>query len=150
MDNRLLLTFYGDDFTGSTDAMEALHQYGLRTLLFMTPPEKTLLDQFEDVQCIGVAGTSRAKDPEGMKNELTPGFEAFQQMNPYFVHYKVCSTFDSSSTTGSIGYASDLARNYFKDGIYPLLVAAPALGRYTIFGNHFAKFHGETYRLDQH
>src|SRR5699024_7628456 len=59
-------------------------------------------------------------------------------------------TFDSSSTTGSIGYASDLARNYFKDGIYPLLVAAPALGRYTIFGNHFAKFHGETYRLDQH
>ncbi|GAB3070700.1 four-carbon acid sugar kinase family protein [Salinicoccus sesuvii] len=150
MDNRLLLTFYGDDFTGSTDAMEALHQYGLRTLLFMTPPDKALLDQFEGVQCIGVAGTSRAKDTEGMKAELTPVYEAFQKMNPYFVHYKVCSTFDSSPATGSIGYAADLARNYFGTGVYPLLVAAPALGRYTAFGNHFAKFHGQTYRLDQH
>lgn len=31
---RLLLGFYGDDFTGSTDAMEALDQYGLKTILF--------------------------------------------------------------------------------------------------------------------
>lgn len=150
MDKRLLLTFYGDDFTGSTDAMEALYQYGLRTILFMSPPDKALLEKFDGVQCIGVAGTSRAKNPEGMKEELVPVFEAFQSMNPYFVHYKVCSTFDSSPSTGSIGYAADLARNYFEKGAYPLLVAAPALGRYTVFGNHFAKFHGITYRLDQH
>lgn len=150
MDDRLLLAFYGDDFTGSTDAMEALYQYGLRTILFMTPPDKALLEKFEGVQCIGVAGTSRAKDPEGMKEELIPVYEAFQRMNPRFVHYKVCSTFDSSPSTGSIGYAADLAREYFEKNTYPLLVAAPALGRYTVFGHHFAKFHGTVYRLDEH
>lgn len=150
MDKRLLLTFYGDDFTGSTDAMEALHQYGLRTILFMSPPDKALLEKFEGVQCIGIAGTSRAKDPEGMKEELAPVYKAFYEMNPYFVHYKVCSTFDSSPTIGSIGYAADLARDYFKKGVYPMLVAAPALGRYTVYGNHFAKFHGTIYRLDKH
>jgi uncharacterized protein YgbK (DUF1537 family) len=34
----------------------------------------------------------------------------------------------------------------------PLLVGAPELGRYTVFGNHFARsgVDGKTYRLDQH
>ena len=38
----LLLTFYGDDFTGSTDAMEALTFAGLRTALFFSPPARAL------------------------------------------------------------------------------------------------------------
>jgi uncharacterized protein YgbK (DUF1537 family) len=39
----LLLTFCGDDFTGSTDAMEALTLAGLRTVLFFSPPAPELL-----------------------------------------------------------------------------------------------------------
>ncbi|TFJ92213.1 four-carbon acid sugar kinase family protein [Lentibacillus salicampi] len=150
MDNRILLAFYGDDFTGSTDAMEALDQYGLRTILFLEPPNENMLKRFEGVQCIGVAGTARAKDKSEMKNEIAPVYEKFKDINPYFVHYKVCSTFDSSPEVGSIGYAMDVARDYFTKGTYPLLVAAPALGRYTVFGNHFANFHGTVYRLDEH
>jgi uncharacterized protein YgbK (DUF1537 family) len=34
----LLLAYYGDDFTGSTDAMEVLQWAGLRTVLFLEPP----------------------------------------------------------------------------------------------------------------
>lgn len=149
MENRILLAFYGDDFTGSTDAMEALDQYGLRTILFLEPPNEEMLARFQDVQCIGVAGTARAKGKSEMKEEIIPVFDRLKEINPYFVHYKVCSTFDSSPEVGSIGYVCDLARDYFK-GTYPLLVAAPALGRYTIFGNHFANFHGTVYRLDEH
>ncbi|MBY7144480.1 four-carbon acid sugar kinase family protein [Virgibacillus sp. NKC19-3] len=150
MKDRILLAFYGDDFTGSTDAMEALDQYGLRTILFLEPPDEKTLARFEDVQCIGVAGTARAKGKSEMKIEIDPVYEKFKEINPYFVHYKVCSTFDSSPEVGSIGYAMDIARNYFTKGTYPLLVAAPALGRYTIFGNHFANFRGTVYRLDEH
>lgn len=148
--NRLLLGFYGDDFTGSTDAMEALDQYGLKTILFLRIPDQGMLNRFEDVDCIGVAGTARAKGKAGMKEELEPVFSFLRDINPSFVHYKVCSTFDSSPETGSIGFASDLARRYFEKGSYPLLVAAPNLGRYTVFGHHFAAFNNQVFRLDTH
>ncbi|WP_437182738.1 four-carbon acid sugar kinase family protein [Shouchella patagoniensis] len=147
---RYLLGFYGDDFTGSTDAMEALDRYGLKTILFLRIPNKELLNRFRNVDCIGIAGTARAKGLDGMKEELLPIYEFLKTLNPYFVHYKVCSTFDSSPEVGSIGFASDLARNYFNGFTFPLLVAAPNLGRYTIFGNHFAVFNNEVYRLDMH
>ncbi len=34
-----LLTFYGDDFTGSTAVMEVLSFAGVPTMLFMEPPQ---------------------------------------------------------------------------------------------------------------
>ena len=39
--SKLLLTFYGDDFTGSTDALEQLTLAGIRTALFIAPPTPT-------------------------------------------------------------------------------------------------------------
>ncbi|RSL32187.1 four-carbon acid sugar kinase family protein [Salibacterium salarium] len=150
MDNRLLLAFYGDDFTGSTDAMEALDRFGLRTILFLEVPTTKMLNRFEGVQCIGVAGTVRAKDTTEMEKELIPVWEQFKQLRPYFVHYKICSTFDSSPEVGSIGYVSTLSKNYFAGKTYPLLAATPDLGRYTVFGNHFANFHDTVFRLDEH
>jgi uncharacterized protein YgbK (DUF1537 family) len=33
--NNILLAFYGDDFTGSTDALEFLTRAGARTALFI-------------------------------------------------------------------------------------------------------------------
>ena len=36
--SKLLLTFYGDDFTGSTDALEQLARSGIRAMLFIEPP----------------------------------------------------------------------------------------------------------------
>ena len=36
--SQLRLAFYGDDFTGSTDALEVLAFAGLRCALFLKPP----------------------------------------------------------------------------------------------------------------
>ena len=69
----LLLTFYGDDFTGSTDAMESLTLAGLRTVLFFSPPAPELLEsRFADLSRMGVAGTSPTMSPAEMDRELEP------------------------------------------------------------------------------
>ena len=61
MGQRLLLSFYGDDFTGSADAMESLSLNGVRSVLFLSPPAPELLrEKFADVEAVGVAGASRA------------------------------------------------------------------------------------------
>lgn len=150
MSERLLMAFYGDDFTGSTDAMEALYQYGLRTILFLETPDVDEVSSFGKVDCIGVAGTARSMNNEKMKNELTPIFKSFKELNPKVVHYKICSTFDSSPEIGSIGLATDIGTEIFEQRSVPILVGAPTLGRYTAFGNHFAKFSEDVYRLDRH
>ena len=46
----LLLTFYGDDFTGSTDALEQLTLAGIRTALFIEPPTPKQLARFKNLQ----------------------------------------------------------------------------------------------------
>ncbi|MGG3562692.1 four-carbon acid sugar kinase family protein [Neobacillus rhizosphaerae] len=150
-ESELLLAFYGDDFTGSTDAMEALAISGYRTVLFLEPPSEELLKRFEGISCIGVAGTSRAKNPEDMEEELRPVFKSFAETEAKVVHYKTCSTFDSAPDVGSIGKAIEVAREYFDDKkVIPLLVGAPPLGRFTVFGQHFARMHDTVYRLDRH
>jgi uncharacterized protein YgbK (DUF1537 family) len=79
---------------------------------------------------------------------------ALKKLKPRHVHYKVCSTFDSAPHVGSIGKVMDVAGRIFAAPFIPLLVAAPALGRYTIFGQHFASYGigstGAIHRLDRH
>ena len=152
--SKLLLTFYGDDFTGSTDALEQLTLAGIRTALFIAPPTNAQLKKFPGLQAIGVAGKTRSLAPDAMERELKPALFALKKLGARHVHYKVCSTFDSSPTVGSIGRAMDVAAKIFPAQFVPLLVAAPSLGRYTIFGNHFARYgigsSGAIHRLDQH
>ena len=152
--NRLLLTFYGDDFTGSTDALEQLTLAGIRTALFIEPPTPEQLRRFPDLQAVGVAGMTRSLAPAAMEKVLRPALKQLKALGARHVHYKVCSTFDSSPKLGSIGRVIDLAAPIFPGPFVPLLVAAPALGRYTVFGTHFARFGigsaGEVHRLDRH
>lgn len=149
--DEILLAFYGDDFTGSTDAMEALSISGYKTVLFLNPPSLEQLAKFEGIQCIGVAGTSRAKNKDGMGEELQPIMKSLAESGAKVVHYKTCSTFDSSPEIGNIGHAISVSRKYFPNQkVIPLLVGAPQLGRYTLFGNHFAKSKDNIYRLDRH
>ena len=55
----LLLTYYGDDFTGSTDALEALTLGGVPAVLFLEPPTRAVLaTQFPGVRAVGVARSS--------------------------------------------------------------------------------------------
>ena len=42
----LLLSYYGDDLTSSTDVMEALELGGVPTVLFMRQPDQQLLGRF--------------------------------------------------------------------------------------------------------
>ncbi len=147
-----LLAFYGDDFTGSADVMEVLQWHGLRTVLFLDPPSQAELDQFVDLKAFGVAGWSRNMSPIEMERELTPILQRLRSSNAKIVHYKICSTFDSSPTIGSIGKALEIGRDIFQSGIVPIVVGAPNLGRYQAFGNLFARsgLDTEPFRLDRH
>lgn len=148
----LLLGFYGDDFTGSTDVMEALAKAGLRTVLFLQPPTPVDLSRFPGIRAVGVAGVSRSLPTGRMETELRPVFESLRDLGAPLVHYKVCSTFDSSPATGSIGRAIEIGQKVFEGLWVPLVVGAPALGRYCVFGNLFARSGPETepFRLDRH
>jgi uncharacterized protein YgbK (DUF1537 family) len=152
--NDLLLAYYGDDFTGSTDALEFLSRAGARTALFIEPPTAERLAAYPGLTAIGVAGLTRAMPPAAMQAALEPAFAQLRALGPRHVHYKVCSTFDSSPTVGSIGQAIEVGRGVFANAFVPLLVAAPALGRYCTFGNLFARLGigsgGGIFRLDRH
>ena len=55
-----LLTFYGDDFTGSTAVMEVLSFAGVPTMLFMEP-RIGCFERLPNLQAIGIAGTAGPK-----------------------------------------------------------------------------------------
>jgi 3-oxoisoapionate kinase len=150
--NQLLLSYYGDDFTGSTDVMEALSLAGLRTVLFLMPPTPEQLARFPGLRSFGIAGGSRTMSTEEMERELPPAFEALKASGAPIIHYKTCSTFDSSPNIGSIGKAIEIGRRVFGERPTPLVVGAPVLGRYVVFGNLFARsgLDTEPFRLDRH
>lgn len=150
----LALAFYGDDFTGSTDALEQLTLAGVHTVLFIEPPTPGKLARLKGLQAVGVAGVTRSLAPAAMERELRPALKKLKALGARHVHYKVCSTFDSSPKIGSIGHAIDVGAKIFRAPFVPVLAAAPALGRYTVFGTHFARYGigsaGAIHRLDRH
>ena len=146
----LLLTYYSDDFTGSTDAMEAMATAGVPTVLFLTTPTPDMLARFPDARCIGMAGSSRGRSPEWMDAELPKLFSILAGLSAPILHYKVCSTFDSSPTIGSIGRAIDIGTRAVPGRWSPTIVGSPRLARYQVFGNLFAAVGGVAYRLDRH
>ncbi len=145
-----LIAFYGDDFTGSSAVMEVLAFAGLPTALFTGPPSAAELARFAHCRAIGIAGIARAKSPAWMQRELPQLFEGLAGLGAALTHYKVCSTFDSAPHVGSIGKAIDLAAPILGGAWHPLLVAAPAIHRYQLFGNLFATVDGVGFRLDRH
>ena len=148
----LRLVYYGDDFTGSTDALEVLAFAGLRCALFLSVPSAQTLRELGPFDAIGVAGASRGMSPAEMDSQLPAVLAALAALPTSLVHYKVCSTFDSSPTVGSIGRVMDLARQAFGNGVIPIVAGTPALGRYCVFGNLFARSgtDGHVHRLDRH
>ncbi|SAK96265.1 HPr kinase [Caballeronia calidae] len=151
-DARLRLAFYGDDFTGSSDALEVLAFAGLRCALFLKPPTREQLAALGGFDAIGVAGDSRAMTPAEMDSALPPVFEALSALNAPIIHYKVCSTFDSAPGIGSIGRVMELARASFGPRTIPIVAGTPALKRFCAFGNLFARSgtDGKIYRIDRH
>lgn len=149
-DASLLLAFYGDDLTGSTDVMEALALRGVETALFLDVPTPERMARFANLRAVGIAGTSRSESPDWMDRNLPQVFRWMREARPEIAHYKVCSTFDSAPGIGSIGRALEIGRRAFGDRPVPIVVGAPQLRRYTAFGELHAAFRGEVYRIDRH
>jgi uncharacterized protein YgbK (DUF1537 family) len=145
----LRLAYYGDDFSGSSDVMEVLAQAGVPTRLYIDLPSA---EEVVGLGAVGVAGVSRSLPTAEMDAELRPAFEGLKRLGAPLVHYKVCSTFDSSPAVGSIGRAIDVGADVVGGPCVPLVVGAPALRRYVAFGHLFASSgqDGEVYRLDRH
>jgi uncharacterized protein YgbK (DUF1537 family) len=144
------VAYYGDDFTGSTDVMEAFTAAGVPTVLFLQTPDAVSLSRFSHMRCVGLAGTSRGRDPAWMRTHLPNAFASLRQLGAPILQYKVCSTFDSAPHVGSIGQAIDLGVQGLSERWSPTIVGAPRLQRFQVFGQLFAGFMGEVYRIDRH
>lgn len=147
---RPLYTWYGDDFTGSTDVLEALALHGVKAVLFTHIPSAREIAAFSHCRAVGIAGESRSRSPLWMSRNLPAIFRAMRRLGAPINHYKVCSTFDSSPRVGSIGRAMELGRQVFRSGTVPVIVGAPHLGRAVILGNLFAEADGVWHRIDRH
>lgn len=146
-----LLAFYGDDFTGSTDAMEVMAFAGVKTVLFTKPPTTSDLTAFADYQVVGIAGTARSRSQQWMDENLADEFAKLAALRPAILQYKVCSTFDSSPEVGSIGRAIDIGMRTTGSAWSPSIVGAPQLRRWQVFGNLYAVDQdGRNYRIDRH
>jgi uncharacterized protein YgbK (DUF1537 family) len=151
----VLVAFYGDDFTGSSAVMEVMTFAGLPAVMFVETPTPEQLDRFRSYRAIGIAGVARAQPSSWMDAHLPSAFRALAELKAPVTHYKICSTLDSSPTVGSIGRAIDIGAPISGEmpgaaSWQPLVVAAPAIGRYQAFGNLFAASGDGVYRLDRH
>lgn len=145
-----LVTWYGDDFTGSAAVLEVMEFAGLPSILLLAAPGADELPALARYRGIGIAGKARAKSPAWMRRELPPVFNAMATIGAPIAQYKICSTLDSSPTIGSIGAAIDLALPILGGAWSPVVTAAPPMGRYQAFGQLFAVHAGQRHRLDRH
>lgn len=144
-------TFYGDDFTGSTDVLEQLAANGVRSALFLAPPTPAQLDAFPDLEGFGIAGDSRSRSPAWMSQNLPSIFASLRDFHVPIVHYKVCSTFDSSPEHGSIGRALEIGIEVVRPRFVPIIVGSPLLRRFVFEGRLFASTSdGTIHRIDRH
>lgn len=145
-----LITWYGDDFTGAAAVMEVLAFAGIETVLFSDLPDAEMLARFDGAGAIGVASTARTEGPDWMDQALPEAFGFLKSLGAPLLHYKVCSTLDSSPQTGSIGRAAEIGLRVTGARAAPVLTAAPQMRRYQAFGHLFAGTFDGVYRLDRH
>ena len=105
-----------------------------------------------DLDCIGIAGASRSMTPADMESELRPVAECFARLDAPVVHYKTCSTFDSSPANGNIAVALRVLSEKIPGRYIPIVGGQPNIGRYCVFGNLFAAAEagGPLLRIDRH
>ncbi|MDQ0618534.1 four-carbon acid sugar kinase family protein [Arthrobacter globiformis] len=138
--------FVADDLTGAADVLAQSHRYGLEAALVIgDAPLPT------DTDVVGFAGPARSLSGTAFDNLVSRDLAGMAALNVEVLLYKVCSTFDSSITVGSIGRGIQLLHEQFAlHGAIPVVPAQPGFGRYTAFSNHYATHGGQIYRLDRH
>ena len=142
------IVFIGDDFTGASDTLATLSERGARARLFLDAPP---LEETVGLDAVGIATDLRARPPEDIAARLDALTPALRALSPRFVHYKICSTFDSAPHTGSIGAAVKTLEGALTPSRTIVVGGQPSLGRFCLFGTLFARApDGETYRIDRH
>jgi uncharacterized protein YgbK (DUF1537 family) len=138
--------FVADDLTGASDVLAQAHGYGLEAALVIGDAPLPV-----DVDVVGIAGPARSLGGAAFDNVVRRDLARIAEVDLHVLLYKVCSTFDSSPTTGSIGRGIELLHERFGDhGPIAVAPAQPGFGRFTAFSDHYATFAGEIYRLDRH
>src|SRR5688500_9899495 len=115
-----LVGFYGDDFTGSVDALLQYRRTGLDGVL-LTDPEH--VGRISDRAVIGLAGISRSLPADELAAEVAPALTRLRELAPRVVQYKACSTVDSSPEVGSLGRVIEIARQLFPTLPVPMIFA---------------------------
>lgn len=139
--------FLADDLTGASDVLAQAHAQGLDAMLVLDPGRSMP----EDADVVGIAGPARSLAGEALDEAVRSGLAALASLDLSVLLYKVCSTFDSSPSVGSIGRGIELLHERFPGhGPVPVVPAQPGFGRYTAFSQHFGVHAGEVYRLDRH
>ncbi|MFI5623536.1 four-carbon acid sugar kinase family protein [Nocardioides sp. NPDC051685] len=139
--------FLADDLTGAGDVLAQAHALGLDAALVLDP--ERVSSTTGDV--VGIAGPARSLAGEELDGAIRAGLAQLAGLDLTVLLYKVCSTFDSSPTIGSIGRAIELMHERFPGhGPIPVVPAQPDFGRYTAFSHHFGVHHGLIHRLDRH
>ena len=124
--------FYGDDFTGSVDALLQFARRGWTGRLFTSRAERASTGgRRREVDVVGIAGIARSLPTAEIEAELRPALEALPRVHPHVVQYKACSTADSSPTVGSLGRVAEIGREVIAERPVPMLFAQPDFGRYT-------------------
>ncbi|CAM3241242.1 four-carbon acid sugar kinase family protein [Stackebrandtia soli] len=138
--------FVADDLTGASDVLAQAHLGGLEAVLVLHPRRG-----LPNADVVGVAGPARSLSGAALDAAIREGIAPFREREVQVLLYKVCSTFDSSPTVGSIGRAIELLHEAFPaHGPIPVAPAQPDFGRYTAFSQHFGVYEQHTYRLDRH
>jgi uncharacterized protein YgbK (DUF1537 family) len=142
------VSFVADDLTGAADVLAQAHRYGLDAVLVLGGGDTAMPT---DADVVGVAGPARSLGGEAFDELVRAELAQISRTGAEVLLYKVCSTFDSLPTLGSIGRGIELLHEQFT-GLGPVAVAPaqPQFGRYTAFSNHFGVFAGQVHRLDRH
>ena len=144
------IAYYGDDFTGATDALATAAGAGLRSLLFLGAPTAEQLRRAGPLDCLGIAGAARSMAPAAMREALAPVAALFAALQPRVLHYKTCSTFDSATDVGNIAVAIDVLHAAVPAAAVAVIGGQPSLRRYCVFGELFAAAGDEVFRIDRH
>jgi uncharacterized protein YgbK (DUF1537 family) len=142
--------FIGDDLTGASDTLATLGEAGQACCLFLGAPDATVIAR-EGLTAVGIATQLRTLPPAAIAAHIAALAESVSALSPRFVHYKVCSTFDSSPAIGSIGAAAQALERHVSPAVTLILGGQPTLGRFCLFGTLFARGpDGFVHRIDRH
>ena len=143
--------FCADDFTGATDTLATLSRAGLSARLYLRISDAVEAASSGSLDAVGLATPLRAMAPDDarqMMRDIAPGLAL---LGAQFVHFKICSTFDSSPQIGNIREVGNILAETLGAEWTVIIGGQPSLGRHCVFGNLFAAAgDGVVHRIDRH